>query len=114
MSVAGYGLIRRHRPQKRLARQPQRIPHRLEHRPLVMCSQDAIPMDEGRRFHDGTPFAALGKDCVDELGFMQVLACRKGKSSTSRDGIVFRYHGRCSAAYFHHGRQEHPSIRSVL
>jgi hypothetical protein len=68
-------------------------------------------MEEGRRFHDGTPFAAFGKDDFDELGFMQVLACRMGKSSTSRDGMDFRYLGRCSSTYFHYGRKEHPAIR---
>jgi len=37
------------------AREPQRIPNRLEHCPLVAGPQDAIPIYDGLRFHNFTP-----------------------------------------------------------
>ena len=34
-----------------LARKPQRISNRLEHSPLMMGSHNAIPIEDGERFH---------------------------------------------------------------
>jgi hypothetical protein len=43
----------------RLAGQPQRISDRLEHRPPMVGSQDAIPIKKGMRFHYAAPLATF-------------------------------------------------------
>ena len=35
-----------------LTSKPQRIADRLEHSPLMVCSQDAVPIEEGWTFHN--------------------------------------------------------------
>ena len=56
----------------RLAGQPQRIADRLEHCPLMLGSQDAIPIQKGMPFHYNVPLATF--DNAGSMGHL-LMSC---------------------------------------
>src|SRR6266446_4563929 len=55
-------LLRHEVKRNELARQPKRISNGLEYRPLMVCAQNAIPVDNGYRFHGCTPLYVPSPD----------------------------------------------------
>lgn len=69
--------------------QPQRIADRLEHCPLMVGSQDAIPIQKGMRFHYNAPLATF--DNAGSMGHMlmscSIVECRYEQRITRWNGF---------------------------
>ena len=89
------------------ASEPNRIANRLKNRPLVLYPEDAIPINNGMRFHD-VPlcFTSHEKSCFGARSDLTDLVYANARHGTSRNGTILHSPGMFPVAYLNVGRKE--------